>query len=263
MKRCRNTTAFTLIELLSVIAVIAILAALLFPTLNSAREKGNTTKCLANMGQWGVAITAYMGDSGSRGFFPEEGSDGTGNIIINASNAWFNVLASYVGEEGLYSRMSPPKPRKQPRPRDGSLFTCPSATEKELHDFEGAGGVKMTGTELTVPYLCYSYNVWIDHEQRAKDNPSGKTGFGKLLRLSQLTKPSKFVVFSETAGNKGNCWPYYLSYRHPGGSVNMCFADGRAATFTSNNIYTTGKSQNRGGIIWDPEGDPLQSDPSF
>ena len=38
----RRQKAFTLIELLSVIAVIAILAALLFPVLGSAQERGKS-----------------------------------------------------------------------------------------------------------------------------------------------------------------------------------------------------------------------------
>lgn len=55
MKRC----GFTLIELLVVIAIIAILAALLFPAIAAAREKGRQSACLSNERQIGTALLIY------------------------------------------------------------------------------------------------------------------------------------------------------------------------------------------------------------
>ena len=62
--RCesRRRQAFTLIELLVVIAIIAILAALLLPSLSSAKEKAKQIYCSNNMKQIGLALMMYPSD---------------------------------------------------------------------------------------------------------------------------------------------------------------------------------------------------------
>jgi len=53
---------FTLVELLVVIAIIALLAAILFPALTSAQEKGRQAQCLSNQHQLAVAALGYAED---------------------------------------------------------------------------------------------------------------------------------------------------------------------------------------------------------
>jgi prepilin-type N-terminal cleavage/methylation domain-containing protein/prepilin-type processing-associated H-X9-DG protein len=262
MKRPKQgKKGFTLVELLTVIVIIAILIALLFPVLTGAMERGNQSRCLSNLKQWGAAMTTYLSDRG--GVFPGEGALGS-QIQVGNTNAWFNVLAPYLGEVSLEQR-AVNFSKKQPRPRDGSIYTCPTANEKDLAEYVAANGAM---DDYADPYMSYSYNLWIDHGNRRSENPGSSTGFGTLLRLSQILKPAKFVVFGEVNNEAGNCISYFLAYRHARDSVNLCFADGHAGNYLKEVIYSTlsglaAKNDNKGGIIWNPEGTPPQTDPSF
>lgn len=87
---CWDERAFTLIELLVVIAIIAILAALLLPSLASAKEKGRQASCINGVHQQSLAVLMYA-DENHDILPPTAYNDANGNEVD-----WPSLLDPYL-----------------------------------------------------------------------------------------------------------------------------------------------------------------------
>ena len=58
--------AFTLIELICVICIVVLLSSLLFPSLQTARQRAISMVCASKLHQIGVAVTAAAGDNNNQ-----------------------------------------------------------------------------------------------------------------------------------------------------------------------------------------------------
>ena len=141
--------AFTLIELLVVIAVIAILAAMVLPALARAKQKANTTTCLSNLKQAGIALEMYTQDN-----------DGT-----LPGPVWAGAMASYDQNSSLELIYYIAQNLGNPAPSDNTViaqvFTCPG------YKRDAPGCVDMQGRK------CWLLNANVNQNPGGNAPPFG------------------------------------------------------------------------------------------
>ncbi len=228
----KKARAFTLIELLVVIAIIGILAAMLLPALNKAREKANAARCISNMHQWSLALGMYQDDWND--YFPYDGYADNPVVVSQNKEAWFNVLAPYIGQQPLTNLYLD---GKFPTPRNGSVWVCPSATNKT------------PSVSLNNAVFYYALSVCTHQE--------GDTSI--RFRRNQYVMPANTIVFCEEPEDS---YPetsgiYDVVTRHSGGS-NFVMADGHVEWVSFGNFCRSGNANNcpfpMGSIPWDESG---------
>jgi prepilin-type processing-associated H-X9-DG protein/prepilin-type N-terminal cleavage/methylation domain-containing protein len=111
-RRQRNRGAFTLVELLVVIGIIAVLIGILLPVISAARQRAETTACMATLRNLGQAIYAYSVEfKGSVPFslYYESGTSSAGQTAVGESEqdvkdkstyVWWAVLRKYMRGHG-------------------------------------------------------------------------------------------------------------------------------------------------------------------
>ncbi len=93
---CSSRAAFTLIELLVTLAVIGVLASLLMPALSGARKKADSTRCISNLRQLGIAARVYADENEGRLPLVADSAQSQTNAA-GGKPAIQQVLASHVG----------------------------------------------------------------------------------------------------------------------------------------------------------------------
>lgn len=97
--RKRAGHGFTLIELLVVIAIIAILAALLLPSLSTAKEKARRANCASNLHQFTLAQLLYAAENQEK--FASALRDEGNYTAQYINSAYFTNLVTVLGKSLL------------------------------------------------------------------------------------------------------------------------------------------------------------------
>ncbi len=153
---------FTLIELLVVIGIIGLLAALLFPAVSVALERGRRIACKNNIRQLGLAMIQYADNHD--GWYPGAAFNNNPSPEVDASDGAMNdqdstlATAVILNDEGMMT--------------EPAVWVCPSdrVDGEGLQPVTIASAINLNGDMLDVGNISYMYIVGF--HDTSLENPS-------------------------------------------------------------------------------------------
>jgi prepilin-type processing-associated H-X9-DG protein len=214
-----------LIELLVVIAIIAILAAMLLPSLSSARESARGAACLNNLKQCGLLMQLYAGDNNGWVF---QYAQGAKNAIMPGvcEQGWSDAL--YLDYGG----------------KSTGVFICPANPPPAGVDFLPMGHYYTYGV---LTYTAATFTPAQNEEFPEED--SGALAGPYLRKLERLKLPAKyfFVVDSlwgATANYSNPLRQAFCAVPSPGANgAGLCLERHRSQT---NGVFYDGHARGAG-----------------
>ncbi len=216
-----RTSGFTLIELLVVVAIIAILAALLLPSLSSAKNQAYKIQCLSTLKQFGLGNAMYA-DSYNNWAIPAA-VDLIGSDYLNKWYRDRNLSASLKALLGFKGAFADPAFIGWPK-----SFICPKATlatqscdNPPLYWISRSYG-------LNTENFTYGTSPILGPRMNQVATPSKKMGFadgsGWVLNKACSIYASYYGLVGEYYDVNYGCM---TAYRHFQGA-NIAYYDGHA-----------------------------------
>jgi len=229
---------FTLVELLVVIAIIAILASLLLPVINSARERGKTISCAANLRQLGLCPGMYESDFDGYLFPLEYALGGT------TTNRYDTLLAEQRYVKAFNTDST------KPIGYEKTVFQCPSGAIKQASaspssrvDINGACAYRdiSTSSRLVIDnwygingITNNTVNLPFYRIPRDVDNAV------VVHKMSNLKKLSRVVAMFDGWSMNLFVYPNRLNLRHGGNRTsNLMFLDGHVGNYNNRQLPIT------------------------
>jgi prepilin-type N-terminal cleavage/methylation domain-containing protein/prepilin-type processing-associated H-X9-DG protein len=221
MKKLR---AFTLVELLVTIAIIAVLAALLLPALSKAKTKAQSTTCLNNLKQWGLATQLYA--SNNSDLLPDEGF-GSPTSYAQFSGGWYYFLPQILKLPSYWEQEWRTNAAVEPT---RTTWICPSNKRRS------------SGFNL------FHYCLNEEHDGTGvNDRPK--------IRLSQIRTPVSVVWLFDSKNVPGVGPANFVHTNLHNGGAQFTFLDGHARRFRSAQYWdhVTNKGlTNNPELVWSP-----------
>lgn len=246
--RTHKVRAFTLVELLVVTGIIALLLAMLMPVMLQARQQSQTTECLSNLRQIGLAIQMYAGDN--------NGAMVPYCLFSSSSSSPMHDSWATILIDGKYAS-APDQTKSSAHSSAGtSIFRCPSGVDQKwttiTPEYIGAeyGTIGAEFWRVTSTLSGKTYDNWYG-ANAANDttvyenaplyeafpmNPSPLPGttLHRQLKLTHMHHGDNLVLIYDGIGEHfGESWGYtQINGRHNGGKwTNLLFCDGHAQTY--------------------------------
>ena len=205
-RRRRLDGCFTLIELLVVIAIIAILAAMLLPSLSSAKGAAKKIQCISNLKQVGLSMSMYAGDNGD--YFP---------VASSPEGFWADILARYAGyAEAVPGDEFYPWYEK-------SMFFCPAYEADEVVGY--FPGFSFSINILVTGYYNSAGAYWAGHCVAKIQNPSAKALLVDGKGYVFIYSPVDLAPLDDKTKARHNS------------SANILFIDGHVSSHMGDHIY--------------------------
>jgi len=174
-----RSQGFTLVELLITIAIIATLAALVVPTVSSARQMGQRAQTMANLHSIGVALATYIGEND--GTLPGPSSVAVFNIYLTGNHSPGATPCGFQQYLGPYLNQAP----APWMPATSDYVHLPSMDCPAL-------SIAARRTNGVAQF------VKLDYGPSSPDNRFGDTASNMADATAKTNRPKKLVALTDT-----------------------------------------------------------------